>query len=222
MVAACKILNIPIYCTTQNAAKLGATVSELIDILPADTKEVDKTAFSMMVPEITTRLSQQAQAFSSAQYPGSSSSPYSPNQPSYPNQQPNTQPCQILLLGIESHICILQTATDLLSLGHRVYVLTDGVSSCNAGERGIALDRLRMEGCVVTTSESVLFEMLGDAKSEGFREVSKLVREWKDQTKSAVGVLCQGLYGGLEEGKDDKGREQREGKGEGPGSLSRL
>jgi hypothetical protein len=43
-----KILNIPIYCTTQNAARLGATVSEIKDILPPDTKEVDKTAFSMV------------------------------------------------------------------------------------------------------------------------------------------------------------------------------
>jgi hypothetical protein len=43
-----KILNIPIYCTTQNGAKLGATVLELTDILPSDTKEVDKTAFSMV------------------------------------------------------------------------------------------------------------------------------------------------------------------------------
>ena len=52
-------------------------------------------------------------------------------------------PYQIAIVGIETHICVTQTVLDLLSEGHRVYVLTDGVSSCNAGERGVALSRLR-------------------------------------------------------------------------------
>lgn len=52
-------------------------------------------------------------------------------------------PYQIAIVGIETHICVTQTALDLLSEGHRVYVLTDGVSSCNGGERGVALSRLR-------------------------------------------------------------------------------
>ena len=52
-------------------------------------------------------------------------------------------PYQIAILGIETHVCVTQTALDLLSEGHRVYVLADGVSSCNGGERGLALNRLR-------------------------------------------------------------------------------
>lgn len=50
---------------------------------------------------------------------------------------------QIALVGIETHICVTQTALDLLEMGHRVYVLTDGVSSCHEGERTVALNRLR-------------------------------------------------------------------------------
>ena len=56
-----------------------------------------------------------------------------------------------------------QTAIDLLHEGHKVYVLADGVSSCNEEEVPIALARLRHEGVVVTTSESWLYQCMGDA-----------------------------------------------------------
>lgn len=77
--------------------------------------------------------------------------------------QRSPDPYQIAIVGIESHICVTQTALDLLSEGHRVYVITDGVSSCHEGERGIALQRLRNEGAIVTSSESFLYECMGDA-----------------------------------------------------------
>ena len=73
------------------------------------------------------------------------------------------QPFQVAIVGIETHICVTQTALDLLAEGHRVYVLADGVSSCHEGERGVALDRLRTEGAIVTSSESWLYECMGDA-----------------------------------------------------------
>ncbi|KAL8795343.1 MAG: hypothetical protein Q9195_002213 [Heterodermia aff. obscurata] len=59
---------------------------------------------------------------------------------------------QVAIVGIETHICVTQTALDLLADGHNVYVLADGVSSCNEGERRVALDRLRQEGATITTS----------------------------------------------------------------------
>ena len=69
----------------------------------------------------------------------------------------------IILLGIETQVCITQTALDLRRNGHKVYVLADAVSSCNPGESSVALARLRQEGVVVTTSESWIYERLGDA-----------------------------------------------------------
>lgn len=131
MIRACSTLSIPIYATTQNASRLGPLCSELSET-PLFT--VDKTAFSMLVPELRAALT--------------SASPY---------------PFQIAIVGIETHICVTQTALDLLSEGHRVYIITDGVSSCNEGERGVALQRLRAEGAIVTTSESWLYECMGDA-----------------------------------------------------------
>lgn len=68
-----------------------------------------------------------------------------------------------VVVGIESHICVTQTTLDLLKEGHRVYVLADAVSSCNKEEVPIALARLRNEGAAVTTSESWLYECMGDA-----------------------------------------------------------
>lgn len=79
------------------------------------------------------------------------------------SNSPNNEPYQVAIVGIETHICVTQTALDLLSEGHRVYVLMDGVSSCNAGERAVALERLRAEGAIVTSSEGWLYECMGDA-----------------------------------------------------------
>ena len=75
----------------------------------------------------------------------------------------STGPHQVVIVGIESHICVTQTSLDLLANGHQVYVLADGVSSCNKEEVPVALRRLQREGAVVTTSESWLFECMGDA-----------------------------------------------------------
>ena len=73
------------------------------------------------------------------------------------------QKIEAIIVGIESHICVTQTTLDLLREGHKVYVLADGVSSCNKEEVPIALARLRAEGAVVTTSEGWLYECMGDA-----------------------------------------------------------
>lgn len=101
------------------------------------------------------------------------------------------QPVSAIIVGIETHICVTQTALDLLSMGHKVYVLADGVSSCNSGERNIALARLRQEGAVVTTSESLLYEILGDAKDSSFKAIAGLVKETKEDTKLAVETFCK-------------------------------
>lgn len=76
-----------------------------------------------------------------------------------------TGPLSAILVGIESHICITQTTIDLLRAGHKVYVIADGVSSCNKEEVPIALARLRHEGAIVTTSESFIYECMGDAST---------------------------------------------------------
>lgn len=97
----------------------------------------------------------------------------------------------IALVGIESHICITQTALQLLKEGHDVYVIADGVSSVNKEEVPIALARLRHAGVQVVTSESWLYELVGDASKPEFKELIKIVKESAQSTKDALQSLCK-------------------------------
>lgn len=65
-------------------------------------------------------------------------------------------------MATQSHVCVLQTTLELLADKMKVYVLADGVSSCNRQEVPIALDRLRHAGAIVTTSESLIFELVSE------------------------------------------------------------
>jgi len=83
---------------------------------------------------------------------------------------------QVLLCGIETHICIYQTAMDLLAKGFGVTVLADAVSSRTVENRQVALTRLAAEGAAIASTEMVLFELLKTAKHPQFRSIAKLVK----------------------------------------------
>ena len=83
---------------------------------------------------------------------------------------------QIVLAGMEAHICILQTALQLLEQGKQVFVVEDAVLSRNPDNKANALARLRQAGVVVTNTESVAFEWLGAAEGDAFKQISRLVR----------------------------------------------
>jgi len=83
---------------------------------------------------------------------------------------------QIILCGIETHVCIYQTAMELLASGHKVYVVTDAVSSRNPANKTLALRRMENEGVRLTGTEMVLFELLGDAKDPAFKSVLQIVK----------------------------------------------
>ncbi|TPX55641.1 hypothetical protein PhCBS80983_g05159 [Powellomyces hirtus] len=100
-----------------------------------------------------------------------------------------TGPRAAVLFGIESHVCVMQTALELLDNDYHVIVLADGVSSMNRGEVTIALARLRAAGATVATSESILFQLMGDAANEKFRDLSKLVKKHQQTSKSALDAL---------------------------------
>ena len=82
----------------------------------------------------------------------------------------------VLLCGIESHVCVLQTAIDLLELGYHPIVISDCISSRDLYEKHTALTRFQLEGIRVSTMESILFELTRSAKSSEFKAISKLVK----------------------------------------------
>ena len=84
---------------------------------------------------------------------------------------------KVVLAGIESHVCVQQTALELLALDFRVFVAADGVGSRHALDRDVAIRRLEKAGCVVTTCESAVFEWMGGSDHPRFKDVSKLIKE---------------------------------------------
>lgn len=82
---------------------------------------------------------------------------------------------QVILTGMETHICVLQTALNLKQLGYEVYVVEDAVSSRSKGNQSNAIQRLRQAGVEITNVESVLFEWLGDARHDAFKTLAKLI-----------------------------------------------
>lgn len=147
LLQASKLLDIPLVVTEQYAKGLGNTVSEL-DI--AHAKGVyNKTKFSMLIPDVTKHLDSLCEG--------------------------NVQ-C-VVLFGIETHVCVEQTAAELCALGIQVHVVADACTSRSQEDRMLALSRLQQMGCFVTTSESVLFKLLGDKEHPKFADIRQLVQK---------------------------------------------
>lgn len=140
-------MEIPLVVTEHYPEKLGKTVAEL-DIKNA-VGVFSKTKFSMVTPEVESYLKNNLHEVDS-----------------------------VVLMGLESHICLEQTAMDLLSMERfNVHVVADCVLSRTVEDRAFALKRLENMGCIVSTSENVIFKLLRDKNHPKFNEVRKLVSE---------------------------------------------
>ena len=140
------ILNIPAIFTQQYTKGLGPTIEELSSGVP-DFSPIEKTDFS---------------CYGAVDYRS-----YLEKNPSYGT---------IIICGIESHVCVLQTAVDLRENGYHPIVIADCVSSRKTEEKQIALNRFLSEGIRVSTAESILFELTRTAGTAEFKAISKLVK----------------------------------------------
>ena len=83
---------------------------------------------------------------------------------------------QIIICGIETHVCIYQTAMNLLDKEFEVTLVTDAVSSRTAENKALAIEKLNAEGVSLSSTEMALFELLKDAKHPNFKEIAKLIK----------------------------------------------
>ena len=82
---------------------------------------------------------------------------------------------QIVVAGVEAHVCVLQTVYDLIAAGYRVYVPADAVGSRHKLDWSVSLRRMESAGATITTTESVLFEWCEQAGTPAFKEISRMV-----------------------------------------------
>jgi nicotinamidase-related amidase len=142
-------LRVPVTVTEQYPRGLGPTVPAILERLPAEAAVLPKTAFSAAAePAIAERMASLRAAGRD----------------------------QIVICGVEAHVCVLQTALGLKQEGLQVFVVGDAVSSRSGASVSAARARLGHAGCQWVTSEMVVFEWLGRAATEDFRALSALIK----------------------------------------------
>ncbi len=145
LIQASNDLDIPVIATAQYPQGLGAIEPFITDALDEEDAMFDKTCFSCLDAEGFTAHLQKI---------GKK---------------------QVIIAGIEAHICVMQTAAELHEKGYEVFVLTDAIASRKLGSYDNAIARLSANNVQLLTTEAVLFEWLRDASHPKFRTLSKLI-----------------------------------------------
>jgi nicotinamidase-related amidase len=142
LIRAAGILKIPALVSTQYAKGLGTTVPEVASLL-SGTEAVDKTLFSCFGSDVFCSVLKRLSG----------------------------QRNMLLLCGMESHICVMQTALAALREGYVVHVASDAVGSRTKWNWKIGLDRMRGAGAVISSTEMMIYELMGTSSSTAFKEL---------------------------------------------------
>lgn len=145
MLRAAGILEIPVFVTEQYPKGLGVTRSELAQHIPEKALRFEKTSFSALGAD------------------------------GFIERLEELGRKQWVLVGIETHVCVNQTACELLARGHAVHLVRDAISSRFALEDAAGWSKMIGAGAVPTSSECALFEWLGDARAPEFKAIHGLV-----------------------------------------------
>lgn len=146
VVRGCQILGLPIIVTEQYPKGLGPTVCGVKAALGDAYPYIAKTSFSCIGDE---KVMQAVMALPVTQW---------------------------ILVGIEAHVCVLQTAKDLLRRGKQVTVLNDAISSRSIFDYSTAIAEMRDCGARISSAETILFELMGDASRPEFKQMIELIK----------------------------------------------
>jgi nicotinamidase-related amidase len=145
-VRGCQILDVAVVVTEQYPKGLGNTATEIMTVLPEDFEVFEKTAFSACGAE------------------------------PFIAKLEDMGVKQVVLCGLETHVCVNQTAHDLLDRGLQVHVLSDCVTSRFEYNRLAGMAKMLRSGAIESSIEMALFELMGDAKHPRFKEIQKLIK----------------------------------------------
>lgn len=149
LVQAAARLNVPITVSQQYPKGIGATVDELRQHLPETSVTLDKMAFSCMGDEGLRKRIEQLAADGRE---------------------------QVVVWGIEAHVCVLQTALEIVGAGLQCFVVADAVASRSPASKKLALARMQAAGVSVVSAEMAIFEWLGVAGTPDFKALMPLVK----------------------------------------------
>ena len=157
------LLEVPLWVTEQNPAGLGGTVAELQPYAGKPLAKMDFSAAAALLPRLRPAVRQGGNARSL---------------PKHLQKPPEPQAARgtLVLAGCEAHVCLLQTALELLEEEFDVWVVTDACGSRTERSRDAAFDRLAGAGCELVTTEMVAFEWLRSADHPLFKDIHGLVK----------------------------------------------
>ena len=166
-------LQVPVWATAQNPDKLGPNVPELQAVIEAaGGRTLSKMHFSALADGLGDWLRppvrKQTQGGNARSLPKHLQRP--------PQEEEPAGPSAIVIAGCEAHVCLMQTALDLLEEDFEVWVVTDACSSRSERNRDAAFDRLAGNGAELVTTEMVAFEWLRTAEHPVFKEILGLVK----------------------------------------------
>ncbi|MCU1296594.1 MAG: isochorismatase hydrolase [Acidobacteriaceae bacterium] len=142
LIRAAGILKIPVLATTQYAKGLGSTVPEIASLLP-ETEPIDKQTFSCFGSDAFCSMLKRLRGNRTT----------------------------VLLCGMESHICVMQTALGALREGYMVHVASDAVSSRTEWNWKIGLNRMAAAGAIISSTETMVYELMKSSGSQAFKEL---------------------------------------------------